>query len=147
MWLEQGEAIRQPKSPTGCVLAGVIDQLQRQLDQYRADLTHIDGLLRRLASDLDSERNRPKRVYRRKENVHLSVGSNEIWGPCPASIPLGRLQKASTRYGLSRRSLRISSGCLRPALVTNSTARLSRRGCSSGKIFGSSSGSRVRHFR
>ena len=25
-------------------LAGIIDQLQRQLDQYRADLTHIDGL-------------------------------------------------------------------------------------------------------
>jgi hypothetical protein len=24
-------------------LAGIIDQLQRQLDQYRADLTHIDG--------------------------------------------------------------------------------------------------------
>ena len=36
-------------------LAGVIDQLQRQLDQYRADLTHIDGVLRILASDLDPE--------------------------------------------------------------------------------------------
>jgi hypothetical protein len=34
-------------------LAGVIDQLQHQLDQYRADLTHIDGALRILASDLD----------------------------------------------------------------------------------------------
>jgi hypothetical protein len=46
-------------------LAGVIDQLQRQLDQYRADLTHIDGVLRVLASDLDPETIRPKRVYRR----------------------------------------------------------------------------------
>ena len=46
-------------------LAGVIDQLQRQLDQYRADLTHIDGVLRILASDLDPETIRPKRVYRR----------------------------------------------------------------------------------
>jgi hypothetical protein len=28
-----------------------------------------------------------------KETVHLSVGSNEIWGrPCPANVPLGRLQ-------------------------------------------------------
>jgi len=34
-------------------LAGVIDKLQRQLDQYRADLTHIDGALRVLATDLD----------------------------------------------------------------------------------------------
>jgi hypothetical protein len=46
-------------------LAGVIDQLQRQLDQYRADLTHIDGTLRILASDLDPETIRPKRAYRR----------------------------------------------------------------------------------
>jgi hypothetical protein len=46
-------------------LAGIIDELQRQLDQYRADLTHIDGVLRILASDLDPETIRPKRVYRR----------------------------------------------------------------------------------
>jgi hypothetical protein len=46
-------------------LAGVIDQLQRQLDQCRADLTHIDGVLRVLATDLDPETIRPKRVYRR----------------------------------------------------------------------------------
>ena len=46
-------------------LAGIIDQLQRQLDQYRADLTHIDGVLRVLATDLDPEAIRPKRVYRR----------------------------------------------------------------------------------
>ena len=43
-------------------LAGVIDQLQRQLDQYRADLTHIDGVLRILASDLDPETIRPTRL-------------------------------------------------------------------------------------
>ena len=36
-------------------LAGIIDQLQRQLGQYRADLTHIDGVLRVLAADLDPE--------------------------------------------------------------------------------------------
>jgi hypothetical protein len=46
-------------------LAGVIDQLQRQLDQYRADLVHIDGTLRVLAADLDPETIRPKRAYRR----------------------------------------------------------------------------------
>jgi hypothetical protein len=46
-------------------LAGIIDQLQRQLDQHRADLTHIDGVLRVLATDLDPEKIRPKRVYRR----------------------------------------------------------------------------------
>jgi hypothetical protein len=46
-------------------LAGIIDKLQRQLDQHRADLTHIDGALRVLATDLDPETIRPKRVYRR----------------------------------------------------------------------------------
>jgi hypothetical protein len=46
-------------------LAGIIDELQRQLNQHRADLTHIDGVLRVLASDLDPETLRPKRAYRR----------------------------------------------------------------------------------
>jgi hypothetical protein len=46
-------------------LAGIIDALQRQLDQHRADLTHIDGVLRVLAIDLDPEMIRPKRIYRR----------------------------------------------------------------------------------
>ena len=46
-------------------LAGIIDELQRRLDQHRADLTHIDGALRVLATDLDPETIRPKRVYRR----------------------------------------------------------------------------------
>jgi hypothetical protein len=46
-------------------LAGIIDQMARQLDQYRADLTHIDGVLRILTSDLDPETIKPKRAYRR----------------------------------------------------------------------------------
>jgi len=46
-------------------LAGIIDHVQRQLDQHRADLTHIDGVLRVLATDLDPETIRPKRTYRR----------------------------------------------------------------------------------
>jgi hypothetical protein len=46
-------------------LAGVIVELQRQIDQHRADLSHIDGVLRILATDLDPETIRPKRPYRR----------------------------------------------------------------------------------
>jgi hypothetical protein len=46
-------------------LSGIIDKLQRQLDQHRADLTHIDGVLRILATDLDPEKIKPKRIYRR----------------------------------------------------------------------------------
>jgi hypothetical protein len=36
-------------------LAGVIVQMQRELDQRRADLAHIDGVLRILATDVDPE--------------------------------------------------------------------------------------------
>jgi len=46
-------------------LAGIINKLQRQLDQHRADLVHIDGVLRVLVADLDPETIRPKRAYRR----------------------------------------------------------------------------------
>src|SRR5690242_17050951 len=46
-------------------LAGIIDEMQRQLDQHRADLTHIDGTLRVLATDLVPDTIRPKRAYRR----------------------------------------------------------------------------------
>jgi hypothetical protein len=45
--------------------APIIDTMQRQLDQHRADLTHIDGALRVLATDLDPQTIRPKRLYRR----------------------------------------------------------------------------------
>jgi hypothetical protein len=50
-------------------LAGIIDELQRQLDQHRADLTHIDGVLRVLATDLDPETIRRKRIYRRNRGA------------------------------------------------------------------------------
>jgi hypothetical protein len=46
-------------------LGGIIAELERQLAQIRADLTHIDGVLRVLASDLDPEAIKPKRLYRR----------------------------------------------------------------------------------
>jgi hypothetical protein len=54
-------------------LAGIIDELQRQLDPHRADLTHIDGTLRVLATDLDPKTIRPKRVYRR--NRYFDIGN------------------------------------------------------------------------
>ena len=55
-------------------LAGVIDQLKRQLDQHRADLVHIDGALRVLATDLDPETLRPKRAYRRNRYFAAQLG-------------------------------------------------------------------------
>jgi len=48
-------------------LAGIIHQLQRQLDQYRADLTHIDGVLRILAIAAISTTRCAFRVFLRLE--------------------------------------------------------------------------------
>jgi hypothetical protein len=46
-------------------LAGMIAHLEQELDQCRADLTHIDGALRVLRTDLDPETIPPRRVYNR----------------------------------------------------------------------------------
>ena len=43
-----------------------IARLERQLDQQRADLTHIDGVLRLLAPESDPEAIKPKRAYVRR---------------------------------------------------------------------------------
>jgi hypothetical protein len=46
-------------------VARIVDELQRQLNRHRAVPTHIDGVLRVLATDLDPENIKPKRVHRR----------------------------------------------------------------------------------
>src|SRR3954469_8241216 len=46
-------------------LAGMIAHLEQELDQCRADLTHIDGALRVLRTDLDPESIPPRRPYAR----------------------------------------------------------------------------------
>ena len=69
-------------------LAGIIDQLQRQLDQYRADLTHIDGVLRVLAVDLDLG-DSPEAVYRRNRYF----ARNELSRPLSQCVP-GQARRA-----------------------------------------------------
>jgi hypothetical protein len=59
-------------------LAGIIADLERQLAQHRANLTHIDGVLRVLAADLDPEAIRSKRVYKRTRYF----GRNELSRLC-----------------------------------------------------------------
>jgi hypothetical protein len=47
-------------------VAGCIARLERQLAQQRADLTHIDGVLRLFAPERDPEAIKPKRTYARR---------------------------------------------------------------------------------
>ena len=46
-------------------VAGLIDSLERQLAQHRADLIHVDGVLRLFQPDRDPAAIKPKRPMRR----------------------------------------------------------------------------------
>jgi hypothetical protein len=73
-------------------LAGIVAQRQRQIDQDRADLTHIDGVLRILATDLDPETIRPKRRYRRTRYF----GRNELSRLCLSAFRIAAGKPLST---------------------------------------------------
>src|ERR1700736_4331870 len=47
------------------IVSGLIEKLERKLEQHRADLTHIDGVLRLFQPDRDPDEIKPKRTYRR----------------------------------------------------------------------------------
>jgi hypothetical protein len=44
----------------------LIEKLERKLEQHRADLTHIDGVLRLFQPERDPDEIRPKRAYARR---------------------------------------------------------------------------------
>jgi hypothetical protein len=48
------------------LVAGLIEKLERKLEQHRADLTHIDGVLRLFQPDRDPASIKPKRTYVRR---------------------------------------------------------------------------------
>jgi hypothetical protein len=51
------------------LVTGLIEKLERKLEQHRADLTHIDGVLRLFQPDRDPGEIKPKRVYNRRTPV------------------------------------------------------------------------------
>ena len=67
-------------------LARLIEAMEEQLDQHRADLTHVDGALRLLGHNLDPETLRPKGRYRRSPYF----GRNEL-----SRLVLGILRTAA----------------------------------------------------
>ena len=48
------------------LVSGLIEKLERKLEQHRADLTHIDGVLRLFQPDRDPGKIKPKRTYVRR---------------------------------------------------------------------------------
>jgi phytoene dehydrogenase-like protein len=64
-------------------VAGCIARLERQLDQHRADLSHIDGVLRLFEPDRDPAAIKPKRTYARRTRY---FARNELSRLCRESL-------------------------------------------------------------
>src|SRR5258708_4152129 len=65
MWMADPHVISALREKRALV-AGLIEKLERKLEQHRADLTHIDGVLRLFQPDRDTGEIRPKRTYVRR---------------------------------------------------------------------------------
>jgi hypothetical protein len=62
MWMADPHIISALREKRALV-AGLIEKLERKLEQHRADLTHIDGVLRLFQPDRDPGEIKPKRTY------------------------------------------------------------------------------------
>jgi hypothetical protein len=65
MWMADPHIISALREKRALV-AGLIEKLERKLEQHRADLTHIDGVLRLFQPDRDPGEIKPKRTYARR---------------------------------------------------------------------------------
>jgi hypothetical protein len=65
MWMADPHVISALRERRALV-SGLIEKLERKLEQHRADLTHIDGVLRLFQPDRDPEEIKPKRTYARR---------------------------------------------------------------------------------
>src|SRR5258705_13010566 len=78
MWMADPHIISALREKRALV-AGLIEKLERKLEQHRADLTHIDGVLRLFQPDRDSGDIKPKRTYVRRTRY---FARNELSRPC-----------------------------------------------------------------
>src|SRR3989440_8982511 len=65
MWMADPHVISALREKRALV-SGLIEKLERKLEQHRADLTHIDGVLRLFQPDHDPADIKPKRTYARR---------------------------------------------------------------------------------
>jgi hypothetical protein len=61
------------------LVAGLIEKLERKLEQHRADLTHIDGVLRLFQPDRDPGEIKPKRTYARRTRYFARNELSRLW--------------------------------------------------------------------
>jgi hypothetical protein len=65
MWMADPHVISALREKRALV-AGLIEKLERKLEQHRADLTHIDGVLRLFQPDRDPDEIKPRRTYAKR---------------------------------------------------------------------------------
>jgi hypothetical protein len=65
MWMADPHVISALREKRA-MIAGFIEKLERKLEQHRADLTHIDGVLRLFQPDRDPGEIKSKRIYARR---------------------------------------------------------------------------------
>ena len=65
------------------LVAGLIEKLERKLEQHRADLTHIDGVLRLFQPDRDPDEIKPKRTYAKRTRY---FARNELARLCMGAL-------------------------------------------------------------
>src|SRR5258707_2493328 len=65
MWMADPHVISALREKRALV-AGLIEKLERKLEQHREDLTHVDGVLRLFQPDRDPGDIKPKRAYARR---------------------------------------------------------------------------------
>src|SRR5690349_1925184 len=76
MWMADPHVISALREKRALV-SGLIEKLERKLEQHRADLTHIDGVLRLFQPDRDPAEIKPKRTYARRTRY---FARNELSG-------------------------------------------------------------------
>ena len=65
MWMANPHVISALREKRA-LIAGLIERLERKLEQHRADLTHIDGVLRLFQPDRDPDEIKSKRAYAKR---------------------------------------------------------------------------------
>ena len=101
-------------------LARIVAVLQKELDQYRADLAHIDGALRVLRADADPSAVQPGRRYKKTQYF----GHNELSRLCMDTLRLAA--EPLTAEGVTLRIMVAKSLDARDASLRAATDVVSR---------------------
>jgi hypothetical protein len=96
-------------------VSGCIARLERQLDQHRADLSHIDGVLRLFEPDRDLEAIKPKRTCAERTRY---LARNELSRLCRESLRDGERLSTDARPKEAKECEVIIIGNLRPRRST-----------------------------